>query len=357
MATVDSGYSSFGSTGATHPCRRFSKGCWGGTRALTVIQHRAPAVFRPKPINLRAFDLNLLPILDALLDEKSVSLAGERLNLSQSATSSALLRLRELFNDPIVIRQGQRMMPSTHALLVRDELKAGLATLTSVIQQLRQHDKDGRRLVALSAPEHVQLTLLQAMQAVMLSEAYDMDFKIATLDQSEMIAQLDSGRSDIAMGSFGSLSDKLRRRRLYKETMIAVMRKDHPAFIGLAEGRLTMADLAAYPHLVVSNAADISETHLSKWLASKAVKRKVAVVVEHISMITEILRNTDFISLGTYRSFGVTPDAERYLAHARLPAELGTDSYLVEMVWHDRTEQDEALKVVRDAVYAFCQAL
>ena len=80
-----------------------------------------------KPLNLRAFDLNLLPILDALLDEKSVSLAAERINLSQSATSSALLRLREMFHDPIVTREGQRMMPSTRALLIREQLKTGLA--------------------------------------------------------------------------------------------------------------------------------------------------------------------------------------------------------------------------------------
>lgn len=311
-----------------------------------------------KPIHLRAFDLNLLPILDALLDEKSVSLAGDRLNLSQSATSSALLRLREVFNDPIVIRKGQRMEPSNRALLVRDELKAGLATLTNVIVQLKNIEKEARhRLVSISAPEHVQLTLLDALQSMMMGENQDLDFKILTLDQREMIEHLEQCKTDIAMGSFTSLSDSLCRRKLYKETMIAAMRKDHPAFANVVDSRIAMTDFTFYPHLVVSNSEDIGETHLSKWLASKSVKRKVAVVVEHISMITEILRSTDFICLGTERSFSVTPESDRYLAHTRLPVELATDSYLVEMVWHDRTDQDDALKAVRDAIHAFCQEL
>lgn len=323
-----------------------------GEERLGMLRYDLPM----KPIHLRAFDLNLFPILDALLDEKSVSMAGERLNLSQSATSSALLRLRELFNDPIVIRQGQRMLPSTRALLIRDELKLALSTMTSVIEQLKQDDRSAGQMVSLVAPEHVQLTLLDALQSIMLGEGADLVFKIGTLDQREMIERLEQCKADIAIGSFGSLPDTLCRRRLYKETMIAVMRRDHPALAAVSAERMTMADLVAYPHLVVSTAADIAETHLAKWLASKAVRREVAVVVEHIAMITEILRNTDFICLGTYRSFRVTPGAETYLAHAQLPTELGPDSYLVEMVWHDRTEQDDVLKGVRDEIHTHCQA-
>ncbi|WP_195908554.1 LysR substrate-binding domain-containing protein [Novosphingobium sp. Gsoil 351] len=308
--------------------------------------------------NLRAFDLNLLPILDALLDERSVSLAADRINLSQSATSSALLRLREMFNDPIVIREGQRMVPSTRALLIRDQLKAGLATITDIIVELRNDAREtGHRQVTLAAPEHIQLTMLEAIQAIMIDEASDMDFKILTLDQKEMIAHLDQCKTDIAMGSFGSLSDKFNRKKLYKETMVAVMRKNHPALANAVDNRISMADFKLYPHLVVSNSEDISDSHLSTWLASKAVKRKVTAVVQHISMITQILRDTDFICLGTERSFRVTPESDKYLDKLMLPAELATDYYLVEMVWHDRTSQDVAIGAVRDAIHTFCKAL
>lgn len=311
-----------------------------------------------KRLNLRAFDLNLLPILDALLDERSVSLAAERVNLSQSATSSALLRLREMFNDPIVMREGQRMVPSKRALLIRDQLKAGLATITEVIAELRNDAKDAPpRQVTLAAPEHIQLTLLEAIQAILVNEGNEFDFKLLTLDQKEMIAHLDHGKTDIAMGSFGSLSDNLHRRKLYKETMVAVMRKEHPALANAVDGRIALADFTRYAHLVVSNSEDVSESSLSNWLASKSVKRKVTAVVQHISMITQILRDTDFICLGTERSFRVTPESGKYLDKLMLPAELATDYYLVEMVWHERSNHDQAVMSVRDAIHSFCKAL
>ena len=211
--------------------------------------------------------------------------------------------------------------------------------------------------MSLSAPEHVQLTLVEAIHSIMINEASDIDFKILTLDQKEMIGHLDQCKADIAMGSFGSLPDTLHRKKLYKETMVAVMRKGHPALIDSVDGRILLSDFTKYPHLVVTTSQDLAETHLSKWLASKSVKRKVTAVVEHISMITEMLRNTDFICLGTERSFRVTPESEKHLAHTRLPAELATDHYLVEMVWHDRTDQDEALTGVRNAIHSFCQAM
>ena len=116
-----------------------------------------------KKPNLRAFDLNLLPILDALLDERSVSRAAERINLSQSATSSALLRLREYFGDPIVRREGQRMVPSQRALLIRDTLKEGLGRISDVIAELKRREEILDRVVSLSAPEHIQLTLAGVM--------------------------------------------------------------------------------------------------------------------------------------------------------------------------------------------------
>jgi DNA-binding transcriptional LysR family regulator len=309
-----------------------------------------------KPPNLRAFDLNLLPILDALLDEKSVSLAAERINLSQSATSSALLRLREMFNDPIVIREGQRMMPSMRSLLVRDQLKAGLATIAEVIALLRHDEESSHRHVSLSAPEHIQLTLAGVIQGI-IGDANGIDVQVLTRDQRDMISLLEQCGTDIAIGSFGSLEDTLHRRKLYKETTVAVLRKNHPALENVVDGRMVLADLARYPHLVVSNSLDISETHLAKWLASKSVRRKVAAVVQHISMVTEMLRNTDSICLGTERSFRVTPDSAKHLTYAKLPEQFVPDSYLVEMVWHDRADQDPVMRTVRSAIHAFCQTL
>ena len=308
------------------------------------------------PLNLRAYDLNLLPILDALLDEQSVSLAAERVNLSQSATSSALTRLREMMKDPILVRRGQRMMPSPGALLIRDQLKGHLAGITEVIAQMRAIASDGQRhQVTLCAPEHIQLTLIDAFRGLMRERAADADIKILTLDHGDMIAHLEQRKADIAIGSFASLSETFRRRKLYRETMIAVLRNDHPALARAIDGRMTLQDFTSLSHLVVSTSENVADSQLGKWLLSKAVPRKVAAVVEHISMVTELLRDSDAICLGSVRSFAVTPDGDRHLTHLRLPVEMTPDAYFVEMIWHDRTEQDEVLRDFRRAIVAYCQ--
>lgn len=67
-------------------------------------------------MNIQTFDLNLLRVLDALLRERNVSRAAERLALSQPAVSNALNRLRELLDDPLLVRAGRAMQPTPRAL-------------------------------------------------------------------------------------------------------------------------------------------------------------------------------------------------------------------------------------------------
>ena len=310
-----------------------------------------------KKPNLRAFDLNLLPILDALLDERSVSRAGERINLSQSATSSALLRLREYFGDPIVIREGQRMVPSQRTLIIRDMLKEGLATITNVIVELKRRDTELlSHVVSLSAPEHIQLTLAGVLKAIVLERGNEASLRVLTLDQDDALDLLDHAKLDVAIGAFNSLPSTLHRRKLYKESMICVMREDHPIIVERA-ARLSMADIASYQHLVVSSSDDVGKTHLSKWLISKTIRRKVGLVVQHISVMNEILCATDMICLGTERSLQASLGRGTGLASVALPPELGSAQYLVEMVWHDRTDADEALIAIRDALQTFGRSL
>ena len=309
-----------------------------------------------KKPNLRAFDLNLLPILDALLDERSVSRAAERINLSQSATSSALLRLREYFSDPIVRREGQRMVPSQRALLVRDTLKEGLGRISDVIAELKRREEILDRVVSLSAPEHIQLTLAGVVRAIVRDRAADATLRILTLDQDDALELLEHDKLDVAIGAFGSLSEKLHRRKLYKEAMVCVVRDDHP-IVGGGAACLAMADITRYPHLVVSSSADVGKTHLSNWLVTKSVRRQVGLVVQHMSMMTEVLGETDMICLGTERSFRSSVSSGARLTRLGLPPELGSANYFVEMVWHDRTDADEALVAIRDSIQGFCRGL
>jgi DNA-binding transcriptional LysR family regulator len=91
-------------------------------------------------MRFKKLDLNLLVVLDALLQEHSVSKAAQRLNLSQPAVSSALRRLREYFADEILVTQGKRMVPTPFALSIAPLVVQILADIEALIAQGRSAD-------------------------------------------------------------------------------------------------------------------------------------------------------------------------------------------------------------------------
>jgi len=84
-------------------------------------------------MNLHAFDLNLLRVLNALLAEQSTVRAAERIGLSQSAVSAALGRLRAALDDPLFVRQGQRIVPTDFARSLEMPLKTILDDLGKLL--------------------------------------------------------------------------------------------------------------------------------------------------------------------------------------------------------------------------------
>src|SRR5258708_19614723 len=83
-------------------------------------------------MNLPAMDLNLLVALEALLAEAHVGRAARRIGLSQPATSHALKRLRQLLNDPLLVRVGIRMQPTPRAIALRPPLTEALHQLPAL---------------------------------------------------------------------------------------------------------------------------------------------------------------------------------------------------------------------------------
>src|SRR5882672_6931135 len=91
-------------------------------------------------MNIAGLNLNLLPVLDALLAERSVSRAGTRLGLSQPAVSNALAQLRELLGDPLLVRKGAGMAPTERALALAGPLRAALLALEQGLEPAATFD-------------------------------------------------------------------------------------------------------------------------------------------------------------------------------------------------------------------------
>ena len=124
-------------------------------------------------MNLNQLDLNLLLIFDALMQTRSVTLAGERVGLSQSAASNSLQRLRDAFGDPLFVRTPAGMQPSALALEMEGEIRAALGALRAVVERDRHFDPaTSRRTFRMLMSDIAQLAHLPAFVAALRREAF-----------------------------------------------------------------------------------------------------------------------------------------------------------------------------------------
>src|SRR5258706_461364 len=112
-------------------------------------------------MNLASVDLNLLVAFDALLTERHVTRAGERVGLSQPAMSNALARLRALFDDPLFVRNAGRMEPTTRAAALAEPVRGALLQLQTALEGAGPFDPaTARRRFVLASADFTELLLL-----------------------------------------------------------------------------------------------------------------------------------------------------------------------------------------------------
>ncbi len=277
-----------------------------------------------------------------------MTLASRRVFLSQSATSSALRRLRETFNDPILVRRGKHMVASPKAVLIQAELTAALAILGGVIAELQSGDPlEAGLSFTISSPEYVTLTLSDTIRTLLQPSERRTHIHLEPFARRTILDSLERGGVDLALGAFGRLKPQFRRTALYKESVIVVLRKGHPALTRHADGVLDVADFTGFPHLQVTAGEILEEAWISKLLSARAVERQVTAVLPNILLAPDVLRHTDLLCVGTQRSFASLAAYSDHLTFLKMPPELNAYDYDIEMVWHDRNDDDQDLAALR----------
>ena len=208
-----------------------------------------------KSAHIPNLDLNLLKVFDALMEERSVTRAGERLGLTQSAVSHALNRLRSALDDELFLRTAEGMRPTTWAIDAGPKVARALGQLQRALAPSEFNPSESDRRFSLG-----MLPYLSTVMAPNLVKSFRQEAPLAELvlrHQERSVAEaLDIGRLDVAVGSFGRAPDRFDRRHLFQERLVWVARQAHP----LANQPLTLDTLAEEPHLTISTASGLSQT-------------------------------------------------------------------------------------------------
>ena len=178
--------------------------------------------------SLTNIDLKLLAVIGELHRTRSVSQAAEHLDVSQSAISMSLARLRKHFNDPLFVRTSTGMEPTTHAKALIDMLETAEHLLQSALEhQIVFHPKSSDRVFRLHSTDIAQVTLLPRLMRRMRSIAPAVCVKLDRIS-TDTPKLLESGDLDLAVGFIPPMGAAFCQQRLFKEKFACVVRKDHP---------------------------------------------------------------------------------------------------------------------------------
>jgi len=185
-------------------------------------------------IKLAGIDLNLLVVLEALLNERNVTRAAARLNKSQPSVSSGLGRLRQLFNDPLLQREGNGMRLTPMGRSLRPRVKEVLDSARSLLALDDAFDPTaGRHRIRACASENVSLHFVPTLSGQLRDLGVKADLSVHwPTTKEEALRQLGCGKFDLLLGSYLERSDEAERFYLYDENVVFLMREGHPILTG-----------------------------------------------------------------------------------------------------------------------------
>jgi DNA-binding transcriptional LysR family regulator len=301
-----------------------------------------------RPINmidLRDIDLNLLVSLDALLAESNVTRAAERLHLTQPAVSTQLARLRQIFGDPLLLpaETGRGMTRTARALELMAPLHAALKNLEAVVRHQPAFDplSDTRRFV-IAAHDNATVVLgMRLMERLPTSAGPGVRVAFVIGDQPTAASRLESGEIDLLLGSDRMIPPSMKARKLYDEHFVFVQRKGHPR--GTAP--LDLAAYCALDHVLVSTSGGSFHGFMDEHLDELGRERRVALSVQHFTLVPELLSKTDYVSTLPSRF------AARYLDQLDIFAlPFDARGFTLYAAWHPRNQADPALVWLRETL-------
>lgn len=280
-------------------------------------------------------DLELLRAFCALMSERNVSRAAVRLNLSQPAMSHALARLRDLFQDPLLLRSRGGMTPTERATNVEPRIKAILQEFDAVVAPPEKFDpRTSGRTFILTATEYSEFVLLPALMARIRAEAPGIRIEIRAPDQNRMLEWLETGEIDMRIAWVRDAMVSLRSRALFQDSLVCIARTDHPN-IGSS---LTLAQFLTLPHVrpqVIGRTTTAQA--IDEAVAESGGKLRIALSLQNYLTIPHIVANSDFIATLPRRLVeAVTPQLPIRLLEP--PLRLPRMRYAA--FWHDRTHAD-----------------
>lgn len=284
-------------------------------------------------------DLNLLPPLVALLEERHVSRAADRLALSQPAISRALQRLRRQFGDELLVRGPDGYSLTPRAERIRAQLATVVTELNRLFATVTFDPATAAQSFRLAVSDYTVSAFGPALVRAILMQSPNSTVRCEPID-ARAFDKLDAGTLDLVI--YGRAApERYSSQHLFTDRFVCVVAADHP----LAQHTsVSLAQYLRWPHLNI----DLGQPGVDRVLEARDTPRRVAVVMPYHAVATSILPGTELVLTVPARLMSQFGDSSRVRV-VDAPRELGDLQFYA--VWHPRLDEDPSHSWLRQIVH------
>ena len=293
-------------------------------------------------MSLKNIDLHLLQCFQALVTERSVTKAAERMGMSQPGMSNVLARLRDVLADPILVRTPQGMMLTPKAMGVTERVREALDQLAAALASPERFiPAAAREKFNIVCLDYTALLAIAPIASALRQQAPHIEITITALANLRIREPLEEGSVDLVIGYFVDLPPGLFASHLQTDELCCVGHRDSIQEQPTLEAYIEASHcLLIMPQGPLTTMELITEGALNKL----NLKRKVWLHVPYMSLLAAVVGQSDLVAT---LPMGAALQFSRTLPIVSRPLPFQVPPYTISMVWHERTHKNPAFVWIR----------
>ena len=297
---------------------------------------------------MKGVDLNLLIIFDAIMVECSIGGAADRLGMTQPAVSNAVARMRQVWNDPLFVKDGRGISPTARAQSLWSEIRSPLGQLKEAVAPGAFDPATSARRFRVAMSDIMVDLLWPPMRQLVERDAPGIDLHAVPYMPMSASQLLADATADLVIAPLDQFRTSDRREVMLRRDYVCAMRRGHP----LSGRPLTLESYLAADHLMVSLSGDPT-SFVDETLQRQGLRRRVAMTVNHFAAVPRLLKRTNLIAL-TVNTLIAEDVLAGHLVVTTPP--LALDTAEISIGWHPRHDRDAGVCWLRHHLVRLAQS-
>ncbi|WP_138441314.1 LysR family transcriptional regulator [Marinobacter alexandrii] len=287
-------------------------------------------------------ELNLLHVFSAIMTEGSITRAADRLGMTQPAVSNVVSRMRTAWKDPIFVKRGRQVEPTSYAQSLWDQIRNPLYELSNAVNSTRFTPSESRRTFRVAVTDLILEMVWQPLVSVLQQSAPGIDLHAVPFSPATAANHLREASVDFVIGFFEEHDHSLRSLWLFDTGYVLAMRNGH----ALSGQEVDLESFLSAQHLLATMSGEAHGV-VDDTLHRRGLERRLAVTVNHFSAVPNLLRKSDLVA--TIPEV-VTGDCEfcSGITITNLPIDLEPTSLY--LAWHARHDRDPGIIWIRSVI-------